>query len=985
MQVTKARRPKRKPQKDTIPAGLPAQKRKSGVAVIGDLPWGFHLCQFYKTKKDLLEILVPYFRAGLENNEYCMWITSEPLSAEEAARALKKAVPNFRKFARKGQIEIIPYSKWYLKVGRFDARRVLKGWVSRHDQALKQGYEGLRLTGNTFWLEKKDWRKFTQYEEMINKTIGSYRMIGLCTYCLDRCGAMEVIDVVRNHQFALINREGSWETIESSELRRGRSDLKEAEAKYQIVADNTYDFEFWIDPNGKYLYASPSSERITGHRPEDFIADPGLRRRIVHPDDRATFDKHLHEIEEGKVAGEVEYRIIDSKGLIRWMSHVCRPVFDKDGAFVGVRGSNREVTERKKAEEALRKSDERYRALFQGLPVSTVIFRKTDHDFVVTEYNKASMELTGGKMPEFVGRSASELYRSRPDILEKFAEVSEKKTSRTVETPYQLVSTGRKIFMKLTLAHVPPDSVMVHTEDLTESVLTEQTTRSLSRFPGENPNPVIRIMSDGIVQYANPASLALEGWNLKIDGPAPQPLIALISPALKQGRPIEREITVAGRVWWVTAVPIVSESYVNIYGRDITDRKKAEETLRQTGDYLEKLLTYANAPVICWDSKFRVTLFNRAFEKLAGRKAEEVIGKNLSILFPRESKDESLDKIRRTLIGERWEVVEIPILRKGGSVRTVLWNSANIYSEDGKTLLATIAQGQDITERKAAESELKKAHQQLEKKVRERTSQLTRINQELIREIEERTRIEDALRTASKELLDAKRLSDIGTLAATVAHELRNPLAAMRMATYNIKKKAQNPLLERHLETIDKKIDESDQIINNLIFYSRLRVPHYEQVDIYALVNECIRIAKKRFSGKAVTIKKNLKPLKGVLIESDSLQTQEVFTNVLNNAFDAIADGGGKIEIDSGLTRESVRVSISDTGSGLDEELVSRVFEPFFTTKAKGTGLGLTVCKQIIDLHGGTIGIQSQKSKGTTVTIILPKSRRRDGKENPDH
>jgi diguanylate cyclase (GGDEF)-like protein/PAS domain S-box-containing protein len=139
---------------------------------------------------------------------------------------------------------------------------------------------------------------------------------------------------------------------------------------------------------------------------------------------------------------------------------------------------------------------------------------------------------------------------------------------------------------------------------------------------------------------------------------------------------------------------------------DITERKEAEQKLKETRDYLDNLITYANAPIITWSSDFTITRFNHAFEYLSGMKAEDVLGKKLEILFPQESKEESISKIRMALAGEFWESVEIPILRKDGTVRTALWNSANIYGADGKTLVATIAQGYDITERKKAEQAL---------------------------------------------------------------------------------------------------------------------------------------------------------------------------------------------------------------------------------------------------------------------------------------
>jgi len=104
-------------------------KRKTAIDIIGDVPWGTHFCQFYQTKQDLLEILIPYFKAGLENNEFCMWVTSEPLSTEEAKEAMRKEVNDLDQYMAKGQMEILDYSQWYTKSGRFDAEEALAGWV----------------------------------------------------------------------------------------------------------------------------------------------------------------------------------------------------------------------------------------------------------------------------------------------------------------------------------------------------------------------------------------------------------------------------------------------------------------------------------------------------------------------------------------------------------------------------------------------------------------------------------------------------------------------------------------------------------------------------------------------------------------------------------------------------------------------------------------------------------------------------------------
>lgn len=149
---------------------------------------------------------------------------------------------------------------------------------------------------------------------------------------------------------------------------------------------------------------------------------------------------------------------------------------------------------------------------------------------------------------------------------------------------------------------------------------------------------------------------------------------------------------------------------VRLYASDVTERKQSQEELSEIKDYLESLIHYANAPIIVWNPDFRITEFNHAFERLTGRTEKEVIGQDLEILFPEESKTGSLEFIKKTLAGERMDVVEIPILHVSGETRTVIWNSANIKSPEG-TVIATIAQGQDITSRKQAEESLRESEE----------------------------------------------------------------------------------------------------------------------------------------------------------------------------------------------------------------------------------------------------------------------------------
>jgi DNA repair protein RadC len=192
--------------------------RTTGIKVVGAFPWGTHVCQFYDSKEDLLDILVPYFTAGLESNEFCMWVTSELVNKEEAEEVMRQAVPNFAQYLERGQIEIIPYTKWYLKDDTFNSQRVQSAWCDKLDQALAKGYDGMRITGDVSWIGKRRWRDFIEYEIALNSVIGHYRMIVICTYCLGKCGRSEVIDVVSSHQFALIKQLGDWVVLKPREV-----------------------------------------------------------------------------------------------------------------------------------------------------------------------------------------------------------------------------------------------------------------------------------------------------------------------------------------------------------------------------------------------------------------------------------------------------------------------------------------------------------------------------------------------------------------------------------------------------------------------------------------------------------------------------------------------------------------------------------------------------------------------------------------------
>lgn len=213
----------------------------SGLPCVGRVPWGTHFCQFYENGTDLLDTLVPYFKAGLDNNECCLWVADEPLGAEAATSALRAAVPDLDNRIRQGQIEIIDHRDWYSRKGRFDADEVFHAWISRKEEALARGYAGLRLTGNTFWLEDgPTFKNFMDYESRVNETFRQHRIVCMCSYCLGKSHATGVLDVVRSHEFAVVRRDGMWEVVESAALKIAKAELRRANENLERrVAERT--------------------------------------------------------------------------------------------------------------------------------------------------------------------------------------------------------------------------------------------------------------------------------------------------------------------------------------------------------------------------------------------------------------------------------------------------------------------------------------------------------------------------------------------------------------------------------------------------------------------------------------------------------------------------------------------------------------------------------------------------------------------------
>ncbi|MDH4067323.1 MAG: MEDS domain-containing protein [Dehalococcoidia bacterium] len=381
--------------------------RNSGIDVLGAVPWGTHFCQFYKSKQDLIDTLVPYFKAGLETNEFCMWVTSEPLMVAEAREAISGAVRDFDKYLRQGQIEIIPYNEWYLLGGTFDDDRVLAGWISKLEQALDRGYDGLRLTGNTFWLERNHWQAFTEYEAKVNDVIGKYRMMAACTYSLDKCDATAVIDVVQNHQFALVKQEGKWDIIESAIYKQAKQASAESEQDLNRAQAVAHTGSWRLDVHRNQLLWSDETHRIFGvpkGKPmtyETFLAS-------VYPEDRAYVDRSWTAALHGEPY-DIEHRIVVGNE-VKWVREKAELEFDSKGEIRGGFGTVQDITQRKQVENELKVRDFAFASAASGIAIA-------DLDGIVTYVNLACLSMWDYEQKEeVVGKHAVNFFADKNEF-----------------------------------------------------------------------------------------------------------------------------------------------------------------------------------------------------------------------------------------------------------------------------------------------------------------------------------------------------------------------------------------------------------------------------------------------------------------------------------------------------------------------------------------------------------------------------------------
>jgi len=651
--------------------------RNSGIGIIGNVPWGTHFCQFYQTKEDLMDILIPYFKSGLENNELCVWVTSEPLNAEEAKETLRKEVLDSDVYLEKGQIEIIPYNYWYVKDGIFDSQRVITRWTEKLKNALASGYDGLRLSENTFWVEDADWDKFVDYEEKIGYLIGKHQMMALCTY-FDKCSATETADIVAIHQFFLAKKEGKWERIENL-IRKKAGQEEHRIRRYNNILEG-------INRIFGNIVRAETEEELGNICLSVALEVTGSPIGFV---DELETDGLLHDI------------AISDMGRDQCLMHDNTGHHRPPGNFI-LHGLYGRVINSGKS-------------FFTNDPVS----------------HPDSIGIPQGH-PQLTSFLGVPLILNNGRTMGMLA-VANRKGGYSREQQEDLETIAPAVTQALQRKKVEQERA------LTEQALRESEERY--RTVIENSKDAIIVTDtagEGRILTVNPAATEMFGWaEDEMVGLTRKDIIDINDPRLRvfMDERMSEGMTRAeliykrkdgtkfdGELASGYFVPVEGKKYAVSIIRDITERKQNEKALQDSEARLRRLYESGMIGVIYFTLEGQITDANDKFLEIVGYTHEDLrAGRvNWKQMTPQTYHflDEyTIEELKTTGVATPYEKEYI---RKDGPHVPVIVGAATLNEEHSENIAFVL----DITERKRIEKALTKAHESLEEKIKERTAEL---------------------------------------------------------------------------------------------------------------------------------------------------------------------------------------------------------------------------------------------------------------------
>ena len=769
--------------------------------------------------------------------------------------------------------------------------------------------------------------------------------------------------------------------IDISERINLENSLRESEEKFREMANLLPQIVFETDTQGKLTYANKQAFSILRY-PENFDIKGLNTIDLYIPEDKPRAIENIRRRMTGEKEESNEYTMVRyDKSLINVLVY-SNPIV-KGNKRVGLRGIIVDITEIKSAVEELRQSEFKYRILTESMnDVVWTLDPKTMHFLYVSP----SVQKLRGYTPEEVmavpfdaaltPEGAAYVRNQLHGEINKFLLSSITEPYHSAHELEQPCKDGSSVWTEVVTNFYRNKNNQIEvlgvTRDITERKKAEEALRKseemlreagrLARMGGWEFDLKTRSLTWTAETYLI-HEIEVDGSHPQLEkvidfyAPEAQPkIIAAFELARTEGMPFDLElpfVTAKGRQIWVRTIGHAERTdgqVVRIYGviQDITERKRVEETLRETNSYLENLIDCANSPIIVWDPHFCITRFNHAFESLTGRLEADVKGKSLEILFPPELAENSMELIHRTLSGERWETVEIEILHIDNSKRTVLWNSATLFAADGTTPLATIAQGQEITRRIEAEKELKFK------------------NDELL-----------TLNTEKDKFF------------SIIAHDLRGPISGfMGLSQIMAERLPQLSMEEVHEIAVSMRNSSTNlfRLLENLLHWARIAqglIPFEPKAfHLSPVINESIAMALQPAWIKGIEIECSIADDIEVVADINMLQT--VIRNLVSNAVKFTPTGGTVRIIAKKVEDKSVEISVQDSGIGMSSTMIADLFRLDVQTSRRGTasepstGLGLLICKEFIEKHRSELRIESQELAGSIFSFILPVSMQRE-------
>jgi len=513
-----------------------------------------------------------------------------------------------------------------------------------------------------------------------------------------------------------------------AERKRAEEALRELNEKYQQIIDNTWDTIFHIDLEGKFTFGNKAAERLTGY-PVDRLLRMNMRE-LIAPEYQSFVFRRLKE----RIAGQplpqpFDFEIVHKDAHRVVVELTTTGIHDKDGRLMGVQGIARDVTERKKVEQSLQESEEKLRAQYKSIPVPTYTWRSIGEDLVLLDYNDAAVAITRGKIANFIGKKAREMYQDMPEIQEELWRCLTEKTIIEREMAYHYMSTGETKYLAVSYVFVPPDLVLVHTEDITKRKQAEESLKeSEERYRTLFENSIEGVFAVDLGGHLTSVNKAIE----ELLGYSEEELMGMSYKRIVPAEDVEFVFEEYNKLFR-TGKPIrnlvyemirkdgerrLIEGYVNVINtegtivgfqgtlRDITERKKAEDALRSERDKLAALMdglarTEIGIDIVGVD--YKVLFQNRTLkERFGDLTAELCYEKYMGRQEPCD-----LCPMVKAIESNNVESVELT----GADGRDYQLFSAPLPNPDG-TVDKVIETVVDITERKKADKALKASEEQ---------------------------------------------------------------------------------------------------------------------------------------------------------------------------------------------------------------------------------------------------------------------------------